>query len=83
MGCKHYINFLEKEHRHYIDAQEFNNCVLCLSEKKGPMKQKDIAKYLGLTKMCVCQIERRALKKVRHKLYKFYNFGKEEFYYDS
>lgn len=62
--CKHYNNKLIKEDRHFIDASDHNNCVLCLAEMNDGMTQAEIAKYLGLSKMRVCQIEHQALAKL-------------------
>ena len=68
--CKHYTVPLEEKNRHFINSEENNNCVLCLSEKEGPMTQAQIAKYLGLSKMRVCQIEHQALAKLDKKMRK-------------
>ena len=62
--CKHYALLLVEEDRHYINSLEHNNCVLCLSEDRGPMTQSEIAEYLGLSKMRVCQIEHQAKTKL-------------------
>lgn len=63
MICRHYGKVLEKGHRHYVVAPEYNNCVLCLVDKVGPMTQKQVGEYLDITKMRVSQVEERALKK--------------------
>ena len=44
MSCKHYNFILYEEHRHFINSFEHNNCVLCLSEEKGPMTHEEIAR---------------------------------------
>ncbi len=65
--CKHYIEKLTEEDRHFINASDYNNCVLCLAEVKDGMTQAEIAGYLGLSKMRVCQIEHQALAKLSKK----------------
>jgi len=37
--------------------------LLCLVNDKGPMTQKEVSKYLKLSKMRICQIERAAVEK--------------------
>ena len=65
--CKHYIEELKEEDRHFINASDYNNCVLCLAEDKNGMTQAEIAQYLGLSKMRICQIEYQALSKLNKK----------------
>lgn len=62
--CKHYKFTLTEEDRHYVDSLKDNNCVLCLVNRKGPMSQEEIGKYLGLCKMRVSQIQQIAEKKL-------------------
>ncbi len=71
--CKHYL-VLEENHRHFVEAEEYDNCVLCLSETKGPMTQAEIASYMGLSKMRICQIEHQAVAKLKKKLKKNFTF---------
>lgn len=73
--CKynHDLISLKESHRHFINAPEHNNCVICLSEQKGPMTQREISTYLGVSKMRICQIEYKALKKLKKKLYHLLN----------
>lgn len=68
--CRHYALTLEESDRHYINEPKYNNCVLCLSEQEGPMTQAEIARYLGLSKMRVCQIEHQAVAKLKKKMNK-------------
>lgn len=65
MSCKHYNKILESEDRHFIPAEDLNNCLLCLVAHKGPMTQEQVGNYLGITKMRVSQIEKQALKKFK------------------
>jgi len=64
MICKHYNFSLVETHRHYINSEEHNNCVLCLVDEKGPMSYSEIGKYLDLTPTRVLQIEKWAVKKL-------------------
>lgn len=64
MSCKHYDKILDKEDRHYVVAEQYNNCVLCLVEAVGPMTQEKVGEYLNISKMRVSQCEKRALKKI-------------------
>jgi len=68
--CCHYREPLNEDHRHYINELKYNNCVLCVSEWCGPLTQDVISKYLGLSKMRICQIERIALKKMKKRIVK-------------
>lgn len=70
--CKHYRFLLTEKNRHYVNAPEYDNCVLCLAEK-GPLTQAEVANYLGLSKMRVCQIEQAARQKLEKRLKKILN----------
>jgi len=69
----HRVVVLKEEDRHFINSEEHNNCVICLSEAKGPMTQAEIASYLDLSKMRICQIEHKALEKLKKKLNPIFN----------
>jgi transcriptional regulator len=69
--CKHYLT-LSEDHRHYVPSEEHGNCVLCLAEDKGPMTQAEIASYMGLSKMRICQIEHQAVAKLKKRLKHLY-----------
>lgn len=73
MKCEHFDHVLDEEERHYIGSPEHNNCVLCLVNDKGPMTQEDVAKYFNLSKMRICQIEKRALEKLSKRIARFVN----------
>lgn len=64
MSCKHYNFDLTESHRHHIESEEHNNCVLCLVDEKGPMNYEQISQYIGLTKTRILQIEKWAIKKL-------------------
>ena len=68
MACKHYRYNLIEDHRHYVDNDLYNNCVLCVAEYEGPLNQESIARMMGITKMRVSQIEKNGLKRVRKKI---------------
>lgn len=68
MSCEHFNFKLNKLDRYYIDSKEHNNCVLCLINEKGKMTLDEIAKYFKLSRMRVCQIEKKATKKVMKRL---------------
>lgn len=70
--CKHYLFKLEPENRHYVNSPKDNNCVLCLAERSGPMTQAEIAEYLGVSKMRICQIENKAVKKMKKRINRLY-----------
>ena len=65
MACRHYDFCLNVEHRHHIPDNQYNNCVLCVAEQKGPLTQEEVGDYLNLTKMRISQIERQALNKIK------------------
>lgn len=70
MACRHYGYTLAKGDRHFIDSEKHNNCVLCLVYDKGPMTQEEVASYFGLSKMRICQIEKKALQKLERRMIK-------------
>ena len=49
--------------RHWIDSQTSYNCVLIASQG-GPMTLQQIGDIFGITRMRVCQIEKKILKKL-------------------
>jgi len=70
MACRHYGYKLDEGDRHFIESEEHNNCVLCLVYDKGQMTQEEVASYFGLSKMRICQIEKKALQKLEKRLAK-------------
>ena len=69
--CRHYATKLLEEDRHYVIAPEHNNCVLCVANATPDgMTQAEIAKYMGLSKMRICQIEHQAVAKLTRKMRK-------------
>jgi len=43
-NCCHYAYPLDEEHRHYIESEEHDNCVLCLAERKGSMTLEEVGR---------------------------------------
>lgn len=72
MSCKHSTAVLSKDDRYYVNSAEHNNCVFCLVNEKGPMTQDEISKYLEISKMRVCQVERRAVSKLSKRINLFF-----------
>lgn len=70
MACRHYGYTLSEGDRHFIISEEHNNCVLCLVYDKGAMTQEEVASYFGLSKMRICQIEKKALEKLERRITK-------------
>jgi len=50
--------------RHWIDLDKCNNCVIIGSET-GPMTLQSIGDIFGITRMRVCQIEKKILAKIK------------------
>lgn len=71
MNCKHFGCVLSKKDRYFIEDEEYNNCVICLVDARGPITQEEIGNYLGLSKMRISQIERRAQEKFNKRMRKY------------
>lgn len=50
--------------RQWFDNSENNNCVI-IAAKKGPQNQEIVGSYFGLTRMRVCQIEKKIITKIK------------------
>ena len=68
--CEHFSFELTEDDRYYVRSKENNNCTFCLVDKESPMTQSQIAEYMSISVMRVCQIEHQALKKLRKQLLK-------------
>jgi DNA-directed RNA polymerase sigma subunit (sigma70/sigma32) len=53
----------KEECRHWINHEKSMNCTL-IAAKEGPMTLQQIGDIFGVTRMRICQIEKRILKKV-------------------
>jgi predicted ArsR family transcriptional regulator len=49
--------------RYWIENKKSSNCVL-IASKDGPMTLQEIGDIFGITRMRVCQIEKKILKKL-------------------
>jgi hypothetical protein len=49
--------------RMWINCKEGQNCTLILS-KKGPLSLQEIGDILGVTRMRICQIEKKVVQKL-------------------
>ena len=49
--------------RQWISADEHHNCTI-IAAKKGPMSLQQIGDILGVTRMRICQIEKKVVEKL-------------------
>jgi hypothetical protein len=54
-----------KSCRMWIKANEHMNCTL-IASKKGPMSLQQIGDILGVTRMRICQIEKKVIEKLSY-----------------
>ena len=54
----------KEECRHWLDLRESSNCTILASEN-GPMTLQKIGDIFGITRMRICQIEKKILNKIR------------------
>ena len=57
------VSCKKEECRYWIDCQDHQNCTL-IAAKKGPMTLQEIGSIFGVTRMRICQIEKKILSKV-------------------
>ena len=57
-GCKN------NSCRYWIDSENCKNCVI-IGAEKGPMTLQSIGDIFGITRMRVCQIEKKILSKIK------------------
>ena len=50
--------------KYWIDHKQCNNCVI-ISADNGPMTLQSIGDIFGITRMRVCQIEKKILSKIK------------------
>lgn len=53
----------KEECRHWINHEKSMNCTI-IAAKEGPMTLQQIGDIFGVTRMRICQIEKRILKKL-------------------
>ena len=53
----------EKKCRNYLKSERHLNCAI-LAARYGPMTLQEIGDIFGVTRMRICQLEKRILKKV-------------------
>ena len=53
----------KKECRQWIDHEDSMNCTL-IAATKGPMTLQEIGDIFGVTRMRICQLEKRIIKKI-------------------
>ena len=69
MECNHKKNL--KKDRYFIDLPEYNNCVICLVNEYGPMTQEEVGNILGICKMRISQVEKKAKEKFDQRMKKY------------
>jgi DNA-directed RNA polymerase specialized sigma subunit len=52
-----------RECRYSIENKEYKNCTI-IAAKKGPMTLQQIGDIFGVTRMRICQLEKKILKKI-------------------
>ena len=57
VGCK------QQECRQWIDYKKSMNCTI-IAAKEGPMTLQQIGDIFGVTRMRICQIEKKIIKKI-------------------
>jgi len=60
---QHCIKCTRSECRQWIDNEKSMNCTL-IAAKRGPMTLQEIGNIFGVTRMRICQLEKRIIKKV-------------------
>jgi hypothetical protein len=50
--------------RHWLDLKQYSNCTV-IASKDGPMTLQKIGDIFGITRMRVCQIEKKILTKIK------------------
>jgi len=58
------VDCQRKSCTHWIGFQQGHNCVL-ITAKQGPLTLQTISEIYGLTRMRICQIEKRAFDKIK------------------
>ena len=54
--------------QYWIKHKESNNCIVIASQKENYWTLERIGDLIGVTRMRVCQIEKKAINKIKQKL---------------
>lgn len=60
-----------KKCRYWIEEKNNQNCCVNLVEEKKDMTLEEIGNIFKVTRMRICQIEKRAIQKIKEKLNSF------------
>jgi DNA-directed RNA polymerase specialized sigma subunit len=63
MHNSHKIDCQNKQCRQWINCKESQNCTI-IAAKKGPMSLQEIGDIMGVTRMRICQMEKRIIQKI-------------------
>jgi DNA-directed RNA polymerase specialized sigma subunit len=67
-ACEKYKkNCLKKNCRYWHDIDNFNNCIINASNNNTHTLE-EVGQFLGITRMRVCQIEKKIMKKIKKSL---------------
>jgi len=58
----------KKECRYWINCNAYNNCAINASSIDKHLTLKEIGKIFNITRMRVCQIEKKAIQKIKEKI---------------
>lgn len=64
-STKNNQNCKNKECRYWVNCSDYNNCGLIIAKKKENMTLESIGKIFGITRMRICQIEKKAIQKLK------------------
>ena len=64
-SVKNNQNCKNKNCRYWVGCENFNNCTLIIAQKKENMTLEAIGKIFGITRMRICQIEKKAIQKLK------------------
>ena len=59
-------NCKSKNCRYWIKNCEYSNCTIIAANKKEQITLEDIGKIFSVTRMRICQIEKRAIEKLKN-----------------
>ena len=64
-NLKNKINCDRKKCRYWIELNSSMNCCLQIKEKKEKMTLEEIGSIFNVTRMRICQIEKKAIQKLK------------------